>query len=102
MELGTTNRGFVIIKFKDDHNNECSLQKSSNALEDCVWLGIDNPRLTVFEDDKMEKYITTKLPQNWTVDSRMHLTRDQVTKLLPLLKSFSETGELLIQINDNS
>ena len=94
MELEITNRGLKLGKFKDQHGSECSLQKSSAAMQDCIWLGIDNPKLTVFEDEKMRAYINTTLPKNWMVDSRMHLTREQVAELLPLLQKFVETGEL--------
>ena len=40
------------------------------------------------------KYIITDMPANFDVDSRMHLTQDQVKALLPLLQKFAETGEL--------
>ena len=72
MKIEQTQRGFDYTKFKDKYGNLCSLQKSSLATEDCIWLGIDNPK----------------------VDGRMHLSRDQVAELLPILQKFVETGEL--------
>ncbi len=45
-------------------------------------------------DDSMGKYIETTVPKNWMINSRMHLTRDQVAELLPHLQRFVETGEL--------
>ena len=40
------------------------------------------------------RYIKTTVPKNWMINSRMHLTRDQVAELLPHLQKFVETGEL--------
>jgi len=89
-----TNRGFNISKFKDSYNKECSLQQSSSAMDDYIWLGIDKPNLVVFEDENKGKYIETIMPPNFSVSSRMHLNREQVAELLPHLQRFVETGEL--------
>lgn len=94
MDLEKTPRGFEIGKFKDSYNNCCSIQKSSSAMDDYIWFGIDNPKLTVFENENMGKYVETTLPKNWSVDSRMHLSREQVSEILPILQKFVETGEL--------
>ena len=97
METTVTQRGFTLGKFKDRYGNTCSIQKSSLATEDCIWLGIDNPKLTIFEDHNKGKYLVTEMPSNFDVDSRMHLTQDQVRELLPLLpllQKFVETGDL--------
>ena len=63
-------------------------------MDDFIWLGIDKPKLTVFENENMGKYIETVLPKTWMVDSRMHLSREQVAELLPILQKFVDTGEL--------
>ena len=89
-----TSRGFSYHEFNDLYGTKCSLQKSSLATDDAIWFGCDDTKLTVFEDENMGKYITTKLPKNWMVDSRMHLNREQVKELLPILQKFVETGEL--------
>lgn len=94
MELKTTSRGFDIASFTDSYGEVCSLQKSSSAMEDKIWLGISEPKLTVFEDDNKGKYIITDMPKNFSVSARMHLTRKQVAELLPYLQRFVETGEL--------
>ena len=94
MNLGRNQRGFEIGKFKDSYNNECSIQKSSVAMDDFIWLGIDKPKLIVFENENMGKYIETVLPKTWMVHSRMHLSREQVAELLPILQKFVDTGEL--------
>ena len=94
MNLERNNRGFENGKFVDVYNNQCSIQKSSSAMDDYIWLGIDNPKLTVFKDESMGQYLETTLPKTWMVDSRMHLSREQVAELLPILQKFVETGEL--------
>lgn len=63
-----TERGFTIYQWLDRYGVPCSLQKSSLAFEECVWLGAGH--------------------------ERMHLTQAQVKALLPLLENFVKTGEL--------
>lgn len=59
-------------EFTDRYQAECSLQNSSLASEDAIWLGIDTPRD----------------PQS----SRMHLTKEMVRELIPRLQEFVDTG----------
>jgi len=94
MKTKKTERGFRIAEFKDRYDNNCSIQKSSLATEDAIWLGIDNPKLVIFEDENRGRYIETEMPKTFSVDSRMHLTREQVAELLPILNKFVVTGEL--------
>ena len=47
MNLEINQRGFENGKFKDSYNNECSIQKSSAAMNDFIWLGINEPKLIV-------------------------------------------------------
>lgn len=76
MKLGKTERGFARGEFVDKYGQFCSIQKSSLATEDCIWLGVD-----------------TDLEGN-EVSQRMHLNQDMVEELLPLLKRFIKKGEL--------
>lgn len=98
MEWGTTGRGFDIVKFTDRYGVECSLQKSSLATEDCVWLGCDDIGLKHFAPGEGWKDIdTTYNPlssEGYIANTRMHLTREQVREILPYLQHFAETGEL--------
>jgi len=94
IELKTTNRGFELGKFIDIFGAECSIQKSSLATDDAIWLGIDNPKLTVFENEQHGKYLVADMPSQFRVNARMHLNREQVEALLPILQKFVETGEL--------
>jgi len=89
-----TNRGFGIKKFKDLYGEECSLQESSLATDDAIWLGVHDPELVVFEDENMGKYITTPMPKTFSVHCRMHLNKEQVAELIPILQNFVETGFL--------
>jgi hypothetical protein len=94
MELNTTQRGFDITEFTDSYGEICSLQKSSSASSDKIWLGISKPKLTVFENESKGQYIITDMPENFSVNARMHLNREQVAELLPYLQKFVESGEL--------
>lgn len=67
-----------LIEFTDAMGNTCSIQESS-ATEDHIWLGID--------------YVES-LSYAWEVRARMHLNKEQVAALLPLLQRFVETGKL--------
>lgn len=67
-----TERGFRLTRFIDCGGEPCSLQKSSIADEDRVWLGRDE----------------TNEP------GRMHLNQAMVAALLPALHRFVQTGEL--------
>jgi hypothetical protein len=90
MDIKKTNRGFDFTEFKDRNDNECSLQKSSIATEDCIWLGVSDPKVQVCDNGWRD----VELPEGTLISSRMHLTREQVKELLPYLQKFVETGEL--------
>jgi len=92
-KMKKTQRGFSINNFIDLYGEKCSIRKSSLATEDAIWFGVDSPKLTIFEDESLGKYITTDMPKTFAVHSRMHLNREQVKQLLPILKKFVKTGE---------
>ena len=80
MELAPANdRGFLKGKFKDRYGADCSIQKSSLATEDCLWLGCDHETI----DD-----------HGRPCGARMHLTRAMVADIIPILQRFVDTGEL--------
>ena len=95
MKTEKNQRGFNYCEFKDLYKKDCSIQKSGLATEEAIWLGIDNPKLTVFKNEQREEYLITEMPKNFSVSSRMHLNRKQVSELLPMLQKFVETGDLL-------
>jgi hypothetical protein len=87
MELKQNGRGFKNGIFTDLYGNVCSIQESSLATENAIWLGIDNPELVIFENENRGKYIKTVMPKTFSVNSRIHLTREQVAELLPFYKN---------------
>lgn len=85
MKIKHTQRGFTFSEFVDRYGQKCSIQKSSLATEDCIWLGVANtgPQITGPGGE-----------MNEDIRGRMHLTKRQVKTLLPLLNKFVKTGEL--------
>jgi hypothetical protein len=79
MKLDVTNRGFARSDFEDLYGSKCSIQESSLATDDAIWLGVHEGSKD-YEDKK---------------SVRMHLNREQVASLLPLLNRFVKTGRLL-------
>lgn len=75
METKYTNRGFALIEFEDIHEQQCSIQKSSIATDDCVWIGVDLQR------DKKE-------------GARMHINKKQAKSIIKILQKFVDTGDL--------
>jgi hypothetical protein len=107
IKMKKTQRGFAFGKFIDRYDNECSIQKSSLAFEDCIWLGLDNANPQIMSRDAIRMglrkptfdendngWVKYDIPKEVSLNTRMHLTRKQVKELLPLLQKFVETGEL--------
>jgi hypothetical protein len=96
--LTATERGFARVEFKDRNGENCSLQKSSLAFEDCIWLGCNEIGLKRFTPGA--GWADVPLEQNapygvaHLANTRMHLTREQVADMLPYLQRFAATGEL--------
>jgi len=80
--------GFKGLEFQDYYGQICSLQKSSLAGPEAIWLGLSNtgPNMGRDESGKSTPYKD--------VNARMHLSQAQVKKLLPHIIKFAETGEL--------
>jgi hypothetical protein len=109
MRTKKTVRGFKFGTFNDTYGVQCSIQKSSAACHECIWIGIDKPGVKVMASryrhvadavrasDDPEKYngwVDYPIPQDAVVTSRMHLDQKTVKRLLPILQHFVETGEL--------
>jgi len=97
LEPGKTERGFKYIKFKDKYGAVCSLQRSSLATENAVWLGVDdpNPQITACHTPQGGNgWVPYKIPSQVLLTTRMHLTQLQMKQLLPALQHFAETGEV--------
>jgi len=98
MKLKPANdRGFLLGEFEDRYGHKCSIQKSSLATEDCIWLGINDVELKRLVPGK--GWQDVKVPEGTTTSARMHLNREMVLELLPQLQHFARTGELLTNSN---
>lgn len=105
-----TSRGFRRGNFTDALGEECSIQKSSTATEERIWLGIDKPKLTAMSinvpklpsiewvpnkgSTKTTGWSTAVLPKDAHIFGRMELNREMCKKLGRILTRFAETGEL--------
>jgi hypothetical protein len=79
IEWQTTERGFGRGDFKDLYDVDCSIQESSLATEEAIWLGCDHE---------------THNDSGRACGARMHLTREMAGELAQILMRFSYTGEL--------
>lgn len=96
-EKNTSDRGFTNIKFKDRYDAECIISESSLATEDAIWFGISDPDPKILtEKAGWQKYF---LPEKLLLTTQMHLTKEQVKELIPILENFVENGNL--KLNDD-
>jgi len=79
VRMTRTGRGFRRADFKDANGEECSIQKSSSACADLLWLGQNNG---------------SHHPVTGSCLARMHLTREMARRLAVMLGYFADNGEL--------
>lgn len=105
LKFENTQRGFPVIKFEDRYGVECSMQMSSLATEDAVWLGVDdaNPQVMAIQaasvgvqTTETTGWVPYPVPAPVLMATRMHLTRSQMTELLPVFQHFVATGEVAL------
>ena len=102
-----TPRGFGRLEFEDFNGETCSVQRSSLADLDCIWFGVNDADPQIMARDairlglkpieggeKDNGWVPFVVPSEVLMTTRMHLTREQVKSLLPILKHFVKTGEL--------
>lgn len=99
LEKQYTHRNFPYYNFVDRNGIACSIQKSSLAFENAIWLGADKIELKEFISgkgwvDRNEFDDIDSIEHHFSANTRMHLTQDQVKKLLPLLQKFADIGEI--------
>lgn len=103
MKHSHTARGFALIEFVDDYGVSCSLQKSSAATEPKVWFGVSDSSPKIMASQAVAFGVNTTETTGWVeypipkvvqISTRMHLTRKQVSELMPILQHFVDTGEL--------
>lgn len=104
-EQTTTQRGFIKLLFKDSYDNLCSLQESSNAEDDFIWLGIENAEPLIMEQDAVKLGLISKdkptvgwvdypIPEEVLLHTRMHLSKKQATILGLKLFHFGTSGDI--------
>lgn len=92
MKFTKNQRGFPIVEFTDCYNVEGSIQLSSLATKRAIWIGCNqpNPRRLI----PGQGWAPYSLPDLTVCDTRLHLTQEQVSALLPILQHFAETGDI--------
>ncbi|MBB1614508.1 hypothetical protein A9978_18895 [Pseudomonas sp. UMC65] len=99
-----TCRGFSLIEFKDRYGAKCSIQASSLASEEAIWFGLDDAEPKIMASQAAAHGVATTeicgwveypIPDAVSLNTRMHLTREQVEALLPILQRFVDTGEVV-------
>ena len=103
MKRDDTSRGFRVYTDTDRYGHGYSLQESSLATEQCIWLGLDDAKPQVLASQAAEAGVETGETTGWVdypvhenvlMHTRMHLTREQVAQMLPLLQYFVDHGRL--------
>ena len=98
MEICKTERGFDLIEFRDLYEKSFSIQKSSLATQNAIWFGIDDAEPKILASKTMEGgtgWVKYPIPGDVSINTRMHLNREQVKELITILQKFVDTGEIL-------
>ncbi len=99
--LEKTSHGFEIVKFKEANGEECSIQQSSAAEDDFIWLGIvdANPQVLASQAHKFgvqtsetTGWVKYPVPEDVLMSTRMHLNRVQVENLISVLTCWLNSG----------
>ena len=104
-EQTETQHGFIKLLFKDSYDNLCSLQESSNAEDDFIWLGIENAEPLIMKQDAVKLGLISKdkptagwmdypIPEEVLLHTRMHLNKEQATILGLKLLHFGTSGDI--------
>jgi hypothetical protein len=96
MQETRTNRGFTLYKFTDTNGIECSVQKSSAAFENRIWLGATKIGLKHFKAGEGWKDIelTDTIEEHYTANTRIHINQETAKELVTILQRFIDTGEI--------
>lgn len=105
MEINRNARGFSYTEFTDLYGKKCSIQNSSLSTQDAIWFGIDDASPQIMSrdaiklglrqetfDERDNGWVNFEVPKEVLMHTRMHLSREQVVELLPVLQQFVETG----------
>ena len=98
IKMDKTSRGFKIGEFKDRYGLPCSIQESSLATENALWLGIDDPQPKILafhvNGGKPDGWVPYDIPEEVLLSTRMHLTEEMAEALIEKLQGWLDTGEL--------
>jgi len=97
MKKRKTGRGFSLSEFSDGNGAACSAQKSSSAMRDMLWLGIDYPEPKIMASKVIDGGTGwAKVPMHPDVllTSRMHIDKELALELIGLLQTFVDTGDI--------
>ena len=84
-------------EFVDLYGEKWSIQESSLATQNAIWLGVDEvtPKILASRlDPKLTGWLPYVLPDGVLLNGRMHLSQRQAADLVKLLQGFVATGEL--------
>jgi hypothetical protein len=113
MELKKTHRGFEYIEFRDGNGDLCTIQQSS-AIDNTeqgydspgssyLWVGLESADHKVMASKAESLGVATTettgwvpfpIPDDVSLNTRMHLHRDQIAELIPVLQRWLDTGSL--------
>lgn len=87
-----TCRGFSFGVFNDLYGKQISIQDSSLATDNAIWLGPDDaePKRLVLG----QGWQPVPFPPNTDFVTRMHINQDQAAELIEVLQRFVETGSV--------
>ena len=103
MKREYTPTGFVRLAFTDRYDQTCSVQESSLATEEALWVGLDDADPKVMAAHAASVGVHTTETTGWVpypipdivlLKTRMHLTRPQAAELAAVLAHFADTGNL--------
>lgn len=85
IEFSETGRGFKVGKFTDRYKQKCSIQDSSLADEEAIWLGVNSTGPDI-------QGPTGKYDED--IGGRMHLTKPMAMELIHVLMEFTLSGSI--------
>lgn len=103
LKITVNGRGFHHLEFKDLYGIGCSIQKSSLATDDAIWFGVNDADPKILASDvnqinpetgEISGWVKYPVDERVMFHTRMHLSREQVLQLLPILTKFAATGDL--------
>ena len=97
MTRGKTLRGFSLVEFDDYYDKRCSIQKSSLATSDAIWIGLNDAEPKIMASKTSEGgvgWVPFYVPEDVQINTRMHLTRAQAWQVVRVLCKFVITGNI--------